>query len=300
MRGVVLVLGLVAWMPAIAGIGTATESPAPASPTAPASPPSGLPRLLALLAQRADLHHSLLYRFQCTENLTRRVQRRPGYVRSGFLPEETVHLQYGIVVEQGEEGVAKVIRAKVDHKGHVKLDKHGNPVEADMPALFDAVENAVPHAEAATFTSTNQAGLEFHLLSDLGDDEPIYRIKCPEGHVAIEFMDRKPPRFSAACHADSSGQICVDPGTGEISAFVFYGLDREVGGCFWNRTAPFALIEQGTIETRTGARFPSRMTTIYSINSRDNAVFEQRYEGCGFTNVEVSESYGAVAGGEAP
>ena len=294
-RAIVFAMAILAWQ--VARADTGEQGGAPAVPPAPVRPEPvvDLAHLRALLAQRAELHRSLLYRFQCIENLTRRVQRRPGYLGSGFIPEETVHLRYGIVVEKGEEGVAKVVRTKVDHEGRVKLDRHGRPVEADLPALFDPVEHAVPHAQAATFTSQNQADLVFHLLSDMEQDEPIYRIKCPEGHVAIEFLDRKPPRFSSTCHADSSGQMCVDPGSGEVSALVLYGLDREIDGCFWNRVAPFAMIEQGLIENKTGARFPSRVTTIYSVSSRDNAVFEQRYEDCGFTHVEVTESYGHVA-----
>jgi len=88
--------------------------------------------------------------------------------------------------------------------------------------------------------------------------------------------------------------MCIDPGVGEITGLAFYGLLREEDECVWDRSAPFAMIEQGLVEARTGARFPSRVRTIYSVSSRDNAIYDQRYENCGFTSVEVEQTLGGV------
>jgi hypothetical protein len=177
------------------------------------------------------------------------------------------------------------------------LSRSGVPVEAKLPWQFGPVLKAVPHAQAATFTARGQAELAFRLLKNAGRDGPTFKIQCPGDDVAIEFLDRHPLRFLPVCSAQASGQMCVDPRDGEISALVFYGLNREPDRCVWDRKAPFAMVEQGLIETQTGARFPSRVRTIFSISRLDNAVFEQRYEDCGFTHVEVEETYGGVASG---
>lgn len=288
-------------VPAIAASDTAGAVPASdAAGAVPAPSPSPeLQRLLDLLADRAALHRALLYRFQCAEDLTRKVIRRPKFAFGGDPPAATLHERCGIVVEQGEDGVARILREKLDAKGNVRLNRKGEPVAAELPQAFNPIVSAVPHAQASTFAAQDQAQLEFHLLKDLAQGGPVYRMKCPQGHVAIEFLDRQPPRALPACSAQASGQMCVDPRDGEISGLVFYGMDRVKSGCIWNREAPFALVEQGLIEKSTGARFPSRMKTIFSLGLRDNAVFEQRFENCGFTHVDVEESYGGVAAQDA-
>lgn len=253
-------------------------------------------RLLALLARRAELHRSLLYRFQCTEDLTRKLQRRPKSAYGMNGPEDEVHDRCGIVVEKRRDGVARTVRTELDNQGSVKVNRKGEPVEALLKAQFNPVAKAVPHAQAATFTEAGQADLEFHLMGEPDKDGPSYRIRCPEGDVAIEFLDREPLKPAVVCKGQASGQMCVDR-VGEISVLAFYGLIRDEGRCLWDRAAPFALVEQGLIETRTGARFPSRVRTIFSVSSRDNALFDQRYENCGFTNVETQETYGEPGSG---
>src|SRR5207247_4163572 len=127
--------------------------------------------------------------------------------------------------------------------GRGPLSRKGEPVEAKLPAQFDPVVKSVPHVQAATFTVQGQAELEFYLLRDTENNGPAYKIKCPKEHVAIEFLDRDPPKPLPGCSARASGQMCVDPQNGEISALVFYGLDRTADGCMWNRDAPFAMVE---------------------------------------------------------
>ena len=255
-----------------------------------------LQQLLGLLAERAVLHRSLLYRFQCIEDLTRRVDRRPEFSHYGFHPEELLHRRYGIVLEQGEDGVASATREELTQSGGVRLSRKGEPVEANLPRQFDPVVKAVTQAQAAIFTVQGQADLKFRLVKDLEDSWSDYRIKCPMDHVAIEFLDREHPKPHPACSGQASGQMCVDPHNGEISALVFYALDRTVDGCVWNRQAPFAVVDQDLVETKTGARFPSRVKTLFSLDRHSNAVFEQRFEDCGFTHVEVKAIYGGVAG----
>jgi hypothetical protein len=74
-----------------------SASPPPGTVSAPLpqgsepAPSPELPRILTLLAQRAELHHALLYRFQCTEELTRTARRRPDTGPVPSYPEETIH-----------------------------------------------------------------------------------------------------------------------------------------------------------------------------------------------------------------
>ena len=256
-----------------------------------------LERILALLAKRAELHNSLLYRFQCTEDLTRKLHRRPDSAYGGEAPEEEIHDRCGIVVERRKDGVAHAVRQALDGNGKVKLNRKGEPVEAVLRPQFKPVVKAVPHAQAGIFTTRGQADLTFRILSGMSSGAGQYRIRCPQGNVAVEFLDRKPPEPQVVCKGSlASGQMCVDPAIGEISVLAYYGLVRQDDQCLWDRTGPFAMVEQGLVESKTGARFPSRVRTIYSVSSRDNAIFDQRYEDCGFTNVETSESYGSVAG----
>jgi len=275
------------------GITLKSVSDAPSN-AGPSARDVELERLLGLLAQRAEVHRSLLYRFQCTEDLTRKLQRRPDSAygeENGS--EDEVHDRCGIVVEKRKDGVAHSVRAELDHHGSVKVNRKGEPIEAVLKSQFAPVAKAVPHAQAATFTERSQAYLVFHLMGDKEAEGPAYRIHCPQGHVAIEFLDREPLEPAVVCKGQASGQMCVDPQKGEISVLAFYGLVREDGVCLWDRSAPFALVEQGLIEGTTGARFPSRVRTIFSVSSRDNALFDQRYENCGFTNVETQETYQA-------
>ena len=49
------------------------------------------------------------------------------------------------------------------------------------------------------------------------------------------------------------------------------------------------MVEQDTIEPTTGVRFPSLVVTRGK-EDRRNVLYRQTYEGCGFTDVQVSDS----------
>lgn len=291
-------------------------------------PDTRLEQALARLAERAALHHSLLYSFQCDEDVTRRVIRALEFAHSGVVPEQTMHVRQGILLEQRRDRVATAVRVKVDKRGRVKMSsKTHEPVVIELPREFGPIASAVPHAQAAIFTAEGQASMRFRLLDGRGsassatgrkeerrgEQEPAgeptlrasdppreYRIHCNRREVAIEFLDRVPPRKEARCSALASGQICLDVQSGEISRIVFYGLDEVNDVCVWNREAPFTMVEQGLVEPETGARFPSRVKTLFTLDRRDTAEFEQRFEHCGFTHVEVTTTYGGSGGASNP
>lgn len=257
-----------------------------------------LERALQRLAQQAQTHNSLLYRIQCDENASRVVHRSlESAAGFGFQPDQMLEQHNGILVVQDGSGAPQEKRVRLDREGHVRLTKKGQPVEAQLPAEFEPVAGAFPHAQVAWFSAENQPKLKIGLLEDGAPAEGRFRIECLDPHdLALEFLDRdvplrSGPKSEPRCTSRASGQMCLGD-DGEIRRLQFYGtyFDGEV--CRWDRSTPFATIEQQLVETTTGLRFPSRVTTMLSLSWRDTAIFIQRYENCVFADIHVKASLG--------
>ena len=254
-----------------------------------------LDRILTLLAQRASLQRSLLFKFTCNEDVTRQVVRRPeSSSRAGFLPEQNRHLHHALILEQGKDGIPHESRVRL------YLDRKGRPIEIHLAREFKPIANAVPQAQAAWFTTEWQERLRFRSLGSDEDGAKGYRIKCPGNQEALEFVDRAPTGNPPECHSLASGQICVDSLSGDITRIAFYRFLRDGQSCQYDREAPFSIIEQGVVEPQTGLRFPSRARTIFSMDWRDNAIFDQVFENYAFTHVQVRESIGKPVRGRQP
>ncbi len=276
----------------------ATASATTAGPSAGSSPAPGpeLETTLARLAERAALHRSLLYKLQCNETITRMIHRSvESGAGFGFQPRMTAELQFGVVVGRDKEGRLREERVELDGKGRVRMTRKGEPRLAELRGGLAPLARAFPHAQVAWFTADYQKELAFRLLK-LGKEETSYRLGCAmKKDLLLEFLDAEPPRRSVTgtggkprCDARPSGQMCLDPSTGEIRAIAFYGLYPEGEACLWDLKLPFAVIEQDLVERSTGARFPSRVRTVLPLDWRDTAVFVQTYDSCRFAEVEVT------------
>src|SRR3990172_4808729 len=82
------------------------------------SPPIDV--LLSRLAQRAALYESLLYRFECVEDIRLERHRRDA---SGVVKKrEAMSLRQRVLVEKGGEGEPREIRLGMDKDNGVRLD----------------------------------------------------------------------------------------------------------------------------------------------------------------------------------
>lgn len=254
---------------------------------------------LARLAERADRQQGMLYRIQCVEKLSRMVHRRRESAASfGYQPDQTLEARYGILIVRDESGAPREMRLKLKRGDRVRLDREGRPVEVTLPAEFAPLARAFPHAQVILFTAENQEYLDFRILPR-GKSEPgRYRIDCADrDDLAVEFLAREAPRIygppsEPKCWGRASGQMCLSPDSGEVSAIVYYRVGPTEHGCAWDVENPFASIEQDVVEKSTGMRFPSRVETVYPLDWRDTAVFVQRFESCVFADVRVRESIG--------
>ena len=252
-----------------------------------------LEQALARLAARAQLHRTFLYRIQCDEAITRVVNRsRNSAATFGLQPGQMREQRNGILVVKQGTGAPAEKRLRLDGEGHVRMTKKGKPVEARLPPEFDPVARAFPHAQVAWFTAADQQRLAFRLLEGGPSEAGEFRIVCPESDdLAIQFLDRQAPRregprSAPRCAARASGQMCLEP-NGEVRRVQFFGTYFDGEACRWDKSAPFATIEQDVVEKTEGLRFPSRVTTVVPLDWRDTAIFVQTYENCVFADVRV-------------
>lgn len=268
-----------------------------AAETAADPPTPSLEAVLARLANRAALYESLLYRMECLEDISLHVHRRAdSRGKEALAPRAAMNVRDWVLVERTETGQPRELRFKVGSGGSVELDRKGQPIEVRLPSEFGPLAKAFPHAQVAWFTKEKQKGLRFRLLRAGSEDAPAYLIECPEpGLVAVEFLDPVRPRrirtlgYDARCEARASGQMCLDPDTGEIRALEFYGTAADGFDCKWELAFPFASIELEVEERGTGLHFPSRVETLVP-RGRDTAVFVQRFVDCGFADVHATET----------
>jgi hypothetical protein len=239
--------------------------------------------LLAKIAERAAAHRALLYRFACTERVDLLFQPD-----GGGPPTLSRSLRNGIVVERNAEGAPREARTALHRDGTVPLDADGKPVAVSLPDGFEPIEDAFPHALAATFDREAQRRLTFQPLPDAPSG---YRLACPAGApVRLEFLDRRAPRrrrtygADARCDGRASGQMCVDPGSGEIHKMVLYALAPEAFSCVWDKDHPFSVVEQEVVEPGSGVRFPSAIATRGRWG-KEAAVFRQTFTECKFFDV---------------
>ncbi len=264
-----------------------------------------LKEALTLLGKSADLHESLQYKIQCTEHLKRMVHRRRESAASfGFLPHETINARHGILIIRDAYGVPQETRVKLDRKGNVRLNRKGLPKEVDLPPEFWPIVEAYPHTQISYFTTKHQKYLNFRLLFNKDKSESQFLIECPDLYeLRVEFLDRDPPIMKGTvpeieCTARASGQICLNPESGEVSLIKFYRIYPTEKGCVWDCSYPFAIIEQNVIEKTTGARFPSRVETMVPLDWRDTAIITQEFEECVFSNVRIAESFLKIKNGD--
>ena len=222
----------------------------------------------------------------------------------GFLPHETMNLKHGILIMRDENGIPLETRLKLDRKGRIKLSKKGIPKEVELPPQFQPIAEAYPHSQMAWFTTHHQKNLKFQLLSEEDKKESQFLIQCANpDELAIEFFDREPPVMhrplpEGYCTARASGQLCLNPKSGEVSQINFYRLQPTEKGCLWDLSHPFAVIEQNVIEEKTGARFPSKVETMVPLDWRDIAIFTQQFVDCVFTEIKVIEAFEAIKGND--
>ncbi|HEX5044498.1 MAG TPA: hypothetical protein VFV75_16465 [Candidatus Polarisedimenticolaceae bacterium] len=247
--------------------------------------PADLNPLLERVAARARVHRALLYRFACTERIDLLFQPE-----DGGAPTLSRSLRNGIVVERNEEGKPREARVALAKDGTVRLDDEGEAVPAALPEGFGAIAQAFPHALAASFDRASQGNLTFRRVPD---GEPGYVLACPAaGEVRLEFLDARTPRRRASygtdarCQALASGQMCVDPASGEIHQLVFYAVVPEALACTWDREHPFSVVEQNVIEPGSGVRFPSSIVTRGRWK-KEAAVFRQTFSDCTFFDVRT-------------
>ena len=271
----------------------------PAGPTSSEYPPE-LQRILHQLAERAALHRSMLYEFNCIEELTRLVYEAYPFGGSGILPKRTIRDRYSLVVAHGERGAPAELRFKLDEQGQVQTNRKGVPVQARLDRFFRPIAKAVPHAQVSWFTADYQSQLRFAVADEEYEAVLGYRLRCSEeSHVVVEFMDRDPPARrgsgkSAQCSGRPSGRMCIDPETGEITGVEFYRLYLEGDQCRWDRRAPFAKVEQELVERESGLRFPSHVETYYPLRRQgETAIIVQEFRDCVFTKVRVHEDFKA-------
>jgi hypothetical protein len=245
--------------------------------------PDDLKPLLAKVAARARAHRALLYRFACTERVDLLFQPD-----DGGAPTLSRSLRNGIVVERNAEGAPREARTALAKDGTVPLDAEGQPVAASLPDGFDAIRHAFPHALAASFDRATQRNLTFRRLP-AGTSE--YAVDCPpDAPERLEFLDTAAPRrkrsygADARCHGRASGQMCLDPATGEIHKLVLYALAPKSLACFWDKEHPFSVVEQGVVEPGSGVRFPSSIVTRGRWG-KEAAVFRQTFAECKFFDV---------------
>lgn len=270
---------------------------------APAAEESGvpLPELLARLARRAALHESSLYRFQCIENILLRTYRKePTESDAARLQEQsTAAATQRILVEKGSTGAPSEVRLGMTKDDGVRLDASGRPVEITLPRTFRPVERAFPHAQAAAFSAEQQLKVQFAFV-DASERASLHRIECPTStDQALEFLDREPPRRKwltaqgTRCDARASGQMCLEPASGEITAIEFYGTKLAYRSCEWDFAHPFARIELAFTEPRTGIRFPTRVETVVPMG-RDVGVFSQHFRSYDFSEVRTEQKSGPL------
>jgi len=192
---------------------------------------------------------------------------------------------------------------KLRRKGGVKLGRDGVPVEVTLPPELAPVALAFPHAQVVWFNEQGQEYMDFRVVDDDLAATRGHAIECSrDGDMPVEFLDREGgkiygPPSEPRCYAGVSGQMCLDPETGDVSRIQYYQIRPAEEGCAWDFEHPFATVEQGIVEERTGIRFPSRVTTFFAIDWRDTAVFEQIFRDCVFTNVRVQEVVTGVVEG---
>jgi len=247
--------------------------------------PADVQPLLERIAGRATVHRDLLYRFACTERIDLLFQPK-----DGGPPTLSRSLRDGIVVERTAEGAPREARTALAKDGTVPLDAKGEPVPATLPDGFDPIRSAFPHALAASFDRASQANLTFRRVED---GEPGYVLACPAaGEVRLEFLDAQTPRRRASygadarCRARASGQMCVEPATGEIHKLIFYTVVPEAFACTWDREHPFSVVQQDVIEPGSGVRFPSSIVTRGRWK-KEAAVFRQTFDDCKFFDVRT-------------
>ena len=241
--------------------------------------------LLERVAARARVHRDLLYRFACTERIDLLFQPE-----DGGPPTLSRSLRDGIVVERSAEGAPREARTTLAKDGTVPLDPKGEPVPASLPDGFDPIRSAFPHALAASFDRASQANLTFRRVAD---GKPGYILACPgPGEMRLEFLDARTPRRRASygadarCQALASGQMCIEPATGEIHKLVFYAVVPKAFACTWDREHPFSVVEQNVIEPGSGVRFPSSIVTRGRWK-KEAAVFRQTFSECKFFDVHT-------------
>ena len=249
--------------------------------------PADLRPLLDRVAARAKVHRAMLYRFACTERIDLLFQPE-----DGSPPTLSRSLRDGIVVERNAEGAPREARTALAKDGTVPLDEAGQAIPAVLPEGFDAIRQAFPHALAASFDRASQAKLTFRRVED---GEAGYVLACPgTGEVRVEFLDARKPRRRASygadarCEALASGQMCVEPVTGEIHKVVFYLVIPQAFACTWDKEHPFSVVEQEVIEPGSGMRFPSSIVTRGRWK-KEAAVFRQSFSDCKFFDVRTEE-----------
>jgi len=244
-----------------------------------------LPPLLDRIAARAKVHRDLLYRFACTERIDLLFQPE-----DGGAPTLSRSFRDGIVVERNAEGAPREARTALAKDGTVPLNAKGEAVPALLPEGFEPIAQAFPHALAASFDRASQANLTFRRVED---GEPGYLLTCPRsGEVRLEFLDAQTPRRRASygadarCEARASGQMCVEPATGEIHKLVFYAVMPQAFACTWDREHPFSVVQQDVVEPSSGVRFPSSIVTRGRWR-KEAAVFRQTFSDCRFFDVRT-------------
>jgi hypothetical protein len=263
---------------------------------APAAEKPKLGEALERLAARAETHKDLLYQLHCVEEIEHSVQRgRVSAAGAGYRPDRVTTLRHGLVIVRDDSGLPREMRVKLDRGGNVRLNKKGKPREINLPPVMAPVARATPHAQVSSFTEEEQAQLRF---ARLGRDTSAGRflIACPDDRYwRVEFLDRNEPvqvgpASEPDCHGRASGQMCLDPSSGEIAALEFYGLFHNGERCRWDVRRSFAAIRQELVEESSGFRFPSHVETMVPLSWRDTAVYKQRFTDCVFTDVRIRSS----------
>lgn len=277
--------------------GVVLSAAAAARAADPEEPPIGA--LLSLLARRAALYESVLYRFECVEDI--RLERHRRDASGEMKKRESMGVRQRILVEKGREGEPKEVRLAMDRDDGARLDKNGRPVEVRLPDEFAPVATAFPHAQVAWFTAAKQKGLRFEVVGESMRERRPHHIECRSpADIALEFLDAEPLRWRWAstlqgtkCDGRASGQMCLEAATGEITAVEFYGTTLVDHGCVWDFAHPFARIELEFTEAKTGLRFPTRVETVVP-RGRDVEVFTQRFLDYAFASVQVEERLGGT------
>jgi hypothetical protein len=253
---------------------------------------SGLGTALDALEARADRADSLSYRLVCFEQVLRRV-RREGHGKDPiFVAGNATEMRRGVVVERGS-GEETSKRVRVNRKQEVRRGKGGAPIEAGVPERFRPIASRFPSAASREFGADAQKHLRFEVLA-AGGDPGRYRIACPQPEqLAVEFVDAEPPRKTdgengPSCEARPSGQMCLEPESGEITRIVFYALEVAGETCGWDVENPPVRIWQDVVEKNSRLRFATRIETDHTLDARDTAIFVQRFKNCEFLDVSAA------------